>query len=31
MGITTMGAGLLDDMSSLYDYPSRQFNYAAHS
>ena len=25
-----MGAGLLDDMSSLYNYPTRQFNYDSH-
>ena len=30
MGTTVMGAGLLDDMSSLYDYPSRKFNFDQH-
>ena len=30
MGTTVMGAGLLDDMSSLYNYPTRQFNYDNH-
>jgi len=30
MGTTLMGAGLLDDMSSIYNYPSREFNYHEH-
>ena len=30
MGTTVMGAGLLDDMSSIYDYPSRKFNFDQH-
>lgn len=30
MGTTIMGTGLLDDMNSIYDYPSREFNYQEH-
>ena len=30
MGTTVMGAGLLQDMSSIYNYPERKFNYDKH-
>ena len=30
IGTTVMGAGLLQDMSPIYDYPSRKFNYDKH-
>ena len=31
IGATVIGAGILDDMTSLYDYPNRQFKYEEHS
>ena len=31
IGATVIGAGILDDMSSIYDYPNRKFNYEVHS
>ena len=31
IGTTIIAAGILDNMSSIYDYQGRQFNYEEHS